>query len=56
MTFQAKVSYDFESVGDGELSVKAGDIVTITNSDVGQGLELGWMGRRVGFLRPMWRG
>jgi hypothetical protein len=41
MTFQAKVLYDFESVGEGELSVKAGDIVTITNSDVGQGWLFG---------------
>ena len=41
MTFQAKVLYDFESVGEGELSVKAGDIVTITNPDVGQGWWFG---------------
>eukprot|EP00091_Calanus_sinicus_P025503 TRINITY_DN9767_c0_g1_i1.p1 TRINITY_DN9767_c0_g1~~TRINITY_DN9767_c0_g1_i1.p1 ORF type:complete len:145 (-),score=29.03 TRINITY_DN9767_c0_g1_i1:161-595(-) len=37
MTFQAKVIYDFEAVGDGELTVRAGDIVTITNNNVGQG-------------------
>ena len=41
MTFQAKVLYDFESVGEGELSVKTGDIVTITDPDVGQGWWFG---------------
>ena len=37
MTFQAKVIYDFEAVGEGELTVRAGDIVTINNTTVGQG-------------------
>ena len=41
MTFQAKVLYDFESVGEGELSVRVGDIVTITNPGVGQGWWFG---------------
>lgn len=37
MTFQAKVIYDFEAVGDGELTIRVGDIVTVTNNEVGQG-------------------
>ena len=41
MTFQAKVLYDFEAVGEGELSVRVGDIVTITNPGVGQGWWFG---------------
>lgn len=41
MAFQAKVLYDFEAVGEGELSVRVGDIVTITNPDVGQGWWFG---------------
>ena len=41
MAFQAKVLYDFEAVGEGELNVKVGDIVTITNPDVGQGWWFG---------------
>jgi len=41
MTFQAKVLYDFEAVGEGELSVRVGDIVTITNPEVGQGWWFG---------------
>ena len=34
MTFQAKVIYDFEAVGDGELTIRVGDIVTVTNNEV----------------------
>ena len=41
MTFQAKVLYDFEAVGEGELSVRVGDIVTITDPGVGQGWWFG---------------
>jgi len=41
MTFQAKVLYDFESVGEGELSVKVGDIITVTDPEVGQGWWFG---------------
>eukprot|EP00092_Neocalanus_flemingeri_P021416 GFUD01023219.1.p1 GENE.GFUD01023219.1~~GFUD01023219.1.p1 ORF type:complete len:563 (-),score=160.59 GFUD01023219.1:67-1755(-) len=41
MTFQAKVLYDFQSVGEGELSIRVGDIVTITNPDVGEGWWFG---------------
>ena len=41
MAYQVKVLYDFDAVGEGELSVKAGDIVTVTSADVGQGWLLG---------------
>eukprot|EP00092_Neocalanus_flemingeri_P075895 GFUD01094088.1.p1 GENE.GFUD01094088.1~~GFUD01094088.1.p1 ORF type:complete len:536 (+),score=138.48 GFUD01094088.1:167-1774(+) len=41
MTFQAKVIYEFEAVGEGELTVRVGDIVTVTNTDVGQGWLFG---------------
>ena len=42
MEFAAQVLYDFEAVGDDELSVKADEVVTITNIAVGEGW---WMGR-----------
>jgi len=41
MAFQASVIYDFHAEGVDELTVIAGDILTITNTDVGQGWVLG---------------
>jgi hypothetical protein len=41
MTFQAKVLYDFEPRDEGELTAKKGDIIRISNSDVGQGWWFG---------------
>ena len=37
MTFQASLLYDFAGELSGELSVSAGDTITVTNPDVGQG-------------------
>jgi len=37
MTFQARLVYDFQGVSPGELTVSAGDLVTITDPGVGQG-------------------
>jgi len=37
MAYQARVLYDFQAVSPGELGVSEGDIVTVTNPDVGQG-------------------
>ena len=34
--------YDFDSVGEGELGVKVGDVVTVTDTSLGQGW---WMAR-----------
>jgi len=42
MEFQARVLYDFEAVGEGELTVRAEDLVTVTSTTVGEGW---WMGR-----------
>ena len=36
-SFKAKALYDFESVGAGELGVKVGDLITVTDTSVGQG-------------------
>ena len=44
MEFQARVLYDFEAVGEGELTVRTGDVVTVTSTTVGEGW---WMGRAV---------
>jgi len=41
MTFQAKALYDFAAVGEGELNVKVGDVVTVTDPNVGQGWWFG---------------
>ena len=42
MEFAARVLYDFEAVGEDELSLKAEEVVTITSTAVGEGW---WMGR-----------
>ena len=42
MEFSAQVLYDFEAVGEDELSVKAEEVVTITNTTVGEGW---WLAR-----------
>lgn len=42
MSFQARALYDFESVGEGELGVKVGDVITVTDTSVGQGW---WFGK-----------
>ena len=41
MAYQAKVMYNFDAEGNGELTVRAGDIMTITNTDVGEGWVFG---------------
>ena len=41
MTFQAKILYEFAGELSGELTVGVGDIITVTNPDVGQGWLLG---------------
>ena len=41
MSFKVTVVYDFDAVADGELTVRAGDVVTITDSNVGQGWVYG---------------
>ena len=42
MAFEARAVYDFESVGEGELGVKVGDVITVTDTSLGQGW---WMAR-----------
>ena len=42
MAFEARAVYDFESVGEGELGVRVGDVVTVTDTSLGQGW---WMAR-----------
>ena len=42
MEFSAQVLYDFEAVGEDELSVKAEEVVTITSTTVGEGW---WLAR-----------
>ena len=37
MAFQARVLFDFTGSLPGELSVKAGDAIAVTNHDLGQG-------------------
>jgi len=37
MAYQARVLYDFQAVSPGELAVNEGDVVTVTDPDVGQG-------------------
>ena len=41
MAFQANVLYDFHAEGTDELTVIAGDILTVTNTEVGQGWVFG---------------
>ena len=37
MTAKARVVYDFEAAAEGELTVRAGDVVTLTDDNIGQG-------------------
>ena len=44
--FQARALYDFDAEpGSGEVSIRAGDILTVTRTDVGEGW---WEGRTPG--------
>lgn len=58
MTSYVRAMYDFSGEpGSSELSIIAGDILTVTRSDVGEGW---WEGKTVGaklvcFQRPTWR-
>jgi len=45
MSFEAKVLYDFEAVGEGELTIRIGDVIKVTDSNVGQGW---WMASNAG--------
>jgi len=50
MSFEAKALYDFEAVGEGELTLRIGDVITVTDTNVGQGWWMATNGGNEGII------